>query len=1065
MLAQAVHFTAVEVPLTPALVTPTTPAVDESGNVYAAEYIFGDVKEIQAVNGGISPLSTIRTLSIGFDYPVAVAAGRNGNVYVANQGQQPSSGGTVQEILAVNGSIPTSPTILTLASGLKLNPHSGIAVDGSGNVYIGDTGNNAIKEILAVNGSIPASPAILTLASGFSSPGGVAVDGTGNVFVADSGNNAVKEILALGGYTTVLQLGGTFGFLFPYAVAIDSSGDVYVTSFTLPKLPSTGEYTTILYEIPASAGYSQVNTLGSAWNVPGYGYEEGLEGVAAYGSGKVYLTSAVGLNGPTQLLEVYQATVSFQASYPYLAGSLLFSFMSAESIGQPAVLTGGAANKDFTDAGTGTCTTNGTGYTYKAGDWCTVDVIFTPQSAGTRYGAVVLTDRDGNTLATGYLQGTGVGAQASFPPGLQSTIGNGFISQSGAAVDGSGDVYVTDSGSNTVYKESPSQGGYTQSKIDSGLNRPTGIALDGGANIYIANSGANTVIKDVPSASGGYTQNTVGSGLSGPTAVAVDGSGNVYIADYGNHRVLKETLSADGYTQSTIVNGTTGAEGIAVDGDGSVYLAYYAANTIYKESPSSSDSYIESTLGSGLLYPAGLAVDGNNNVYVADSGSNTVYKETLSSGSYIQTSIADFNTSGMAPLGVAIDGSGNVFVAGRGSISAVKLDLDEAPSLSFATTAVGTTSTDSPQNVTLENIGNALLIFPVPSTGTNPSIPTSFVLNNSEASACPLVDAEDSAAGSLAPGASCQLSISFVPAAVGALSDSLLVTDNSFNAAAPGQDNATQSIALFGTGTVATPSIAVVSSVNPAFESNQVTFTATVSTATETPTGLVSFYDGATLLGSGTLKSGTANYASSSLTPGSHSISAVYSGDTDFPSVTSTVFSQNIETVTLGPSTGSASRTVSPGGQVVFTLGLAPVGGATFAGPVTLSVSGLPIGATAVFSPTTVSTGAGAGNVTLTLTLSNQSALPRSENPLGRGPLLVELGLILYPARGRLRRFLPRLTERMWLIVFGVAVAMLLGGLTACGSGKNSSPQNYTLIVKAASGSYSHTTSLSLTVD
>jgi hypothetical protein len=46
-LAHTVHFSAVEVPLTPALVTPTTPAVDDSGNVYAAEYLFGDVKEIQ----------------------------------------------------------------------------------------------------------------------------------------------------------------------------------------------------------------------------------------------------------------------------------------------------------------------------------------------------------------------------------------------------------------------------------------------------------------------------------------------------------------------------------------------------------------------------------------------------------------------------------------------------------------------------------------------------------------------------------------------------------------------------------------------------------------------------------------------------------------------------------------------------------------------------------------------------------------------------------------------------------------------------------------------------------
>ena|ERR1017187_97084 len=66
-LAHTVHFSAVEVPLTPALVTPTTPAVDDSGNVYAAEYLFGDVKDIQAVNGIISPLSTIRTLSIGFN--------------------------------------------------------------------------------------------------------------------------------------------------------------------------------------------------------------------------------------------------------------------------------------------------------------------------------------------------------------------------------------------------------------------------------------------------------------------------------------------------------------------------------------------------------------------------------------------------------------------------------------------------------------------------------------------------------------------------------------------------------------------------------------------------------------------------------------------------------------------------------------------------------------------------------------------------------------------------------------------------------------------------------------
>ena len=82
-----------------------------------------------------------------------------------------------------------------------------MAVDGSGNVFVADTGNNAVKEILAAGGYTTVN----TLGSGFNrGPDGVAVDGSGNVFVADSGNSAVKEILAAGGYTTVKTLGSGF---------------------------------------------------------------------------------------------------------------------------------------------------------------------------------------------------------------------------------------------------------------------------------------------------------------------------------------------------------------------------------------------------------------------------------------------------------------------------------------------------------------------------------------------------------------------------------------------------------------------------------------------------------------------------------------------------------------------------------------------------------------------------------------------------------------------------------------------------------------------------------------
>ena len=76
----------------------------------------------------------------------------------------------------------------TLGSGFSYP--CGVAVDGSGNVFVADTDNNAVKEILAAGGYTT----VKTLGSGFSDPTGVAVDGSGNVFVADTCNNAVKKL-------------------------------------------------------------------------------------------------------------------------------------------------------------------------------------------------------------------------------------------------------------------------------------------------------------------------------------------------------------------------------------------------------------------------------------------------------------------------------------------------------------------------------------------------------------------------------------------------------------------------------------------------------------------------------------------------------------------------------------------------------------------------------------------------------------------------------------------------------------------------------------------------------
>src|SRR5258708_18607338 len=72
------------------------------------------------------------------------------------------------------------------------------------------------------------SGALSTVGSGFNNPQGLAVDGSGNVFVADTGHNAVKEILAAGGYTTVNTLGN--GFSDPEGVAVDRRGNVFVAA-------------------------------------------------------------------------------------------------------------------------------------------------------------------------------------------------------------------------------------------------------------------------------------------------------------------------------------------------------------------------------------------------------------------------------------------------------------------------------------------------------------------------------------------------------------------------------------------------------------------------------------------------------------------------------------------------------------------------------------------------------------------------------------------------------------------------------------------------------------------
>jgi len=479
---------------------------------------------------------------------------------------------------------------------------------------------------------------------------------------------------------------------------------------------------------------------------------------------------------------------------------LTLTFATAGTVSSTAVLTQGVTGLDFASAAAGSCTA---GLAYNAGDTCTVNVTFSPKQVGTRYGAAVLNDASGRAIATRYVYGTGSGPQVAFLPVGQTTVaGSGLNLPYAVAVDGSGNVYIADGGNGRILKVTLSGGSYTQSTVVSGLNFPAGVAVDGSGNVYIADSGNNQVLKESP-VGGSYVQTVVGSGLFGPLGVAVDGSGNVYIADTNHGSVLKETLSGGSYTQTTVVSGLNSPAGVAVDRGGNVYIGDTDNNRVVLETLSGG-SYTETVVGSGFRLPAGVAVDGSGNVYIADYGNNRVVKVPSGCGSSAcQTTVG----SGLNnPYGVAVDGSGNAYIADFHNNRVLKEDTGDPPSLRFLPTNVGSTSSDSPQTVTVANIGNATLTFPVPSSGSNPNISANFTLGGT----CPQIPS----GGTLAAGAECTLLVSFSPTVAGPVGGTLVLTDTHLNAAGPGY--ATQTIVLNGglitlsptslpTGTVAVP--------------------------------------------------------------------------------------------------------------------------------------------------------------------------------------------------------------------------------------------------------------------
>jgi serine/threonine-protein kinase len=225
-------------------------AVDAGGNVYVAD---AGNNSIRAINpaGMVSTFSGTGVAGAAngsdtatFNSPLSVAVDGSGNLYVADYGnniiRKISPAGLVSTF-AGTGATGADNGAGTIAT---FNLPEGIAVDGAGNVYVADNGNNLIRKItpdgtvsaFAGNGTAGSANGNGTGAS-FNSPFGVAVDGAGNVYVADAGNNLIRKITPGGAVSTFAgsgvkgaknATGSGASFNTPSGVAVDKTGNVYV---------------------------------------------------------------------------------------------------------------------------------------------------------------------------------------------------------------------------------------------------------------------------------------------------------------------------------------------------------------------------------------------------------------------------------------------------------------------------------------------------------------------------------------------------------------------------------------------------------------------------------------------------------------------------------------------------------------------------------------------------------------------------------------------------------------------------------------------------------------------
>ncbi len=529
-----------------------------------------------------------------FSFDANAGATRNGALTIGDQ--------TLTVTQAGSTYVAAGPLSTLVSEGLTY-PY-GVAVDGAGNVYIADTGNNAIKQWTPANNTMT-----ILVSSNLSNPLGVAVDGSGNVYIADSWNDEVKEVThAFVDPTPRLEKGNAGSDSLPVVLpATQNLFPPFAPTSDQPWLTITGITNGVVsfaFTATTSNRAGNITVLGQTIPVVQGGP------VCSLGTTALLEGPAAGIDG------IVLAMIPVTGAWTATANATWLHLSVANQSGN------GSTNLVFSyDANPGAT---------RSGTLTIGDQSLAVTQAGSTYVAV--------------------GQVAALASGLPGPVA--------VAVDGVGNAYIADLG-NSIQEWTVANGNVTTLTEPA---HPIGVAVDGAGNVYIAGPEQNE-IELWTAANTNLT--TLVTGLNKPYGVAVDNTGNVFIADTGNNAIKKWTAANSNLT-TVVSSGLNSPEALAVDAAGNVYIADTGDNAI-KEWTAVNNA-VTTLVSSVFYTPIGVAVDGSGNVYFADDAynginqwTNSIYQWTMANGNV--TTVASSSLVSYDFLGVAVDGARNVYIA------------------------------------------------------------------------------------------------------------------------------------------------------------------------------------------------------------------------------------------------------------------------------------------------------------------------------------------------------------------------------------------------------------------